>query len=130
MSTCDAPGNASASPAEAAAARVPGLAGPVPLGIAGFAVTAFAPSCVSAGSPGRTAPAPAALGPARFHVGLWLPCFLIAPRLASSVAADGVGPSPLRRLISVFRSMTIAAPRTGAAVLTFSRHPAPAGPLA
>jgi hypothetical protein len=51
-------------------ARIPGLADPVPLGIAGFAMTTFALSCVNAGFFGGAASTPMVLGLAIFYGGL------------------------------------------------------------
>lgn len=62
--------NATTSPAAGTAARLPGLADPVPLGIAGFGMTTFALSCVNAGFFGGTGSAPMVLGLALFYGGL------------------------------------------------------------
>ncbi len=51
-------------------ARVPGIADPVPVGIAGFAMTTFILSCVNAGFFGGTAATPMVLGLAIFYGGL------------------------------------------------------------
>ena len=52
----------SVSMPSATPARVPALADPVPLGIAGFAMTTFALSCANAGFFGGTASTPMVLG--------------------------------------------------------------------
>lgn len=70
MSTRDVSENVSTSPAPGAATRLPGLADPVPLGIAGFAMTTFALSCVNAGFFGGAASGPMVLGLAIFYGGL------------------------------------------------------------
>ncbi len=70
MAARDAPENVSTSSTAAPLARVPGLADPVPLGIAGFAMTTFALSCVNAGFFGGTAATPMVLGLAIFYGGL------------------------------------------------------------
>lgn len=62
--------NVSTSPAARPTAQVLGLADPVPIGIAGFAMTTFALSCVNAGFFGGTASAPMVLGLAIFYGGL------------------------------------------------------------
>ena len=54
----------------AAAARAPGIADPVPLGIAGFGMTTFVLSCINAGFFGGTAVTPMVLGLAAFYGGL------------------------------------------------------------
>jgi uncharacterized protein len=53
-----------------AAARAPGIADPVPVGIAGFAMTTFVLSCVNAGFFSGTAGTPMVLGLAMFYGGL------------------------------------------------------------
>ncbi|MGH3263982.1 MAG: acetate uptake transporter [Trebonia sp.] len=70
MTAHEAAENTSASPARAPILQVPGLADPVPLGIAGFAMTTFALSCVNAGFFGGTANTPMVLGLALFYGGL------------------------------------------------------------
>jgi len=49
------------------------IADPVPVGIAGFAMTTFILSCVNAGFFGGTAATPMVLGPAIFY-GAWCSC--------------------------------------------------------
>ena len=51
-------------------ARAPGIADPVPVGIAGFGMTTFILSCVNAGFFGSAASAPVVLGLAIFYGGL------------------------------------------------------------
>jgi succinate-acetate transporter protein len=51
-------------------ARMPGIADPVPVGIAGFAMTTFILSCINAGFFGGTAATPMVLGLAIFYGGL------------------------------------------------------------
>jgi succinate-acetate transporter protein len=51
-------------------ARAPAIADPVPVGIAGFAMTTFVLSCVNAGFFGGTAATPMVLGLAIFYGGL------------------------------------------------------------
>jgi succinate-acetate transporter protein len=73
MSGHDVPESTGVRAAPSAAvphAAVPGLADPVPLGIAGFAMTTFALSCVNAGFFGGTAATPMVLGLAIFYGGL------------------------------------------------------------
>ena len=70
MSARDVSENVSTSPAPGTAARLPSLADPVPLGIAGFAMTTFALSCVNAGFFGGAASAPMVIGLAIFYGGL------------------------------------------------------------
>lgn len=70
MSAHDVSENVSTSPAARPTAQVLGLADPVPLGIAGFAMTTFALSCVNAGFFGGTASGPMVLGLAIFYGGL------------------------------------------------------------
>jgi succinate-acetate transporter protein len=62
--------NLSTSAATPSAARVSGIADPVPVGIAGFGMTTFALSCVNAGFFGGTASTPMVLGLAIFYGGL------------------------------------------------------------
>jgi uncharacterized protein len=52
------------------AASAPSIADPVPVGIAGFAMTTFILSCVNAGFFGGTASTPMVLGLAMFYGGL------------------------------------------------------------
>ena len=59
-----------AEPGTAQPARVPGIADPVPVGIAGFGMTTFILSCVNAGFFGSAASAPIVLGLAIFYGGL------------------------------------------------------------
>lgn len=70
MSTHGISENVSASTAEPRPARLPGIADPVPVGIAGFGMTTFALSCVNAGFFGGTASTPMVLGLALFYGGL------------------------------------------------------------
>jgi succinate-acetate transporter protein len=51
-------------------ARMPGIADPVPVGIAGFAMTTFILSCINAGFFGGAAATPMVLGLAIFYGGL------------------------------------------------------------
>lgn len=53
-----------------APARLPGIADPVPVGIAGFAMTTFILSCINAGFFGGTSATPMVLGLAIFYGGL------------------------------------------------------------
>ena len=57
-------------PAPTAVARAPAIADPVPVGIAGFAMTTFILSCVNAGFFGGAAATPMVLGLAMFYGGL------------------------------------------------------------
>ncbi|MGH3155368.1 MAG: acetate uptake transporter [Streptosporangiaceae bacterium] len=59
-----------AAPADSPAARAAGIADPVPVGIAGFAMTTFVLSCVNAGFFGGPAATPVVLGLAVFYGGL------------------------------------------------------------
>jgi succinate-acetate transporter protein len=70
MSTRDISENLSASAAAPPAVRSPGIADPVPVGIAAFGMTTFALSCVNAGFFGGTASAPMVLGLAIFYGGI------------------------------------------------------------
>lgn len=70
MATRDASQNLSTSSTAVPAAQVPGLADPVPLGIAGFAMTTFVLSCINAGFFGGTPATPMVLGLAIFYGGL------------------------------------------------------------
>jgi succinate-acetate transporter protein len=58
------------APAAPSPARAPSLADPVPVGIAGFAMTTFILSCVNAGFFGGTPATPMVLGLAIFYGGL------------------------------------------------------------
>jgi succinate-acetate transporter protein len=129
-------------------ARTLSIADPVPVGIAGFAMTTFILSCINAGFFGGTTAAPMVLGLAIFYGGLvqllagmwafrrgetfvavafcsygggfWLSyfflTFVIAPRLAPSVAGDAIGLYLIGWAIFTFY-MTIAALKTNLAVL-------------
>jgi uncharacterized protein len=71
MSTSDISENlrTGAGPAQSPA-RAPGIADPIPVGIAGFAMTTFVLSCINAGFFGGTAATPMVLGLAAFYGGL------------------------------------------------------------
>jgi succinate-acetate transporter protein len=148
MSAHDISARAGAEPAAPPAARRPAIADPVPVGIAGFAMTTFILSCVNAGFFGGAKAAPMVLGLAIFYGGIvqllaglwafsrgetfvavafcsygggfWLSyyflTYVIAPKLAPSVAGDAVGLYLIGWAIFTFY-MTIAALRTNAAVL-------------
>lgn len=70
MSAHDISENLSAPATESRPVRLPGIADPVPVGIAGFGMTTFALSCVNAGFFGGTASTPMVLGLAIFYGGL------------------------------------------------------------
>ena len=70
MPAHDVSEHVSTSPAAPPATRASSFADPVPLGIAGFAMTTFALSCVNAGFFGGTASTPMVLGLAIFYGGL------------------------------------------------------------
>ena len=71
MSASDISENLSTAPgAERPVARAPAIADPVPVGIAGFAMTTFILSCVNAGFFGGAAATPMVLGLAMFYGGL------------------------------------------------------------
>jgi uncharacterized protein len=70
MSASDISENLKTAPAAQPAARAPSIADPVPVGIAGFAMTTFILSCVNAGFFGGTAATPMVLGLAMFYGGL------------------------------------------------------------
>jgi uncharacterized protein len=70
MSAHDASETVGTSPVAPPAAQVPGIADPVPLGIAGFGMTTFVLSCGNAGFFSGTAGAPMVLGLAIFYGGL------------------------------------------------------------
>ena len=137
-----------AAGADRPTARTLNIADPVPVGIAGFAMTTFVLSCINAGFFGGTTAAPMVLGLAIFYGGLvqllagmwafrrgetfvavafcsygggfWLSYFfltyVIAPRLAPSVAGDAIGLYLIGWAIFTFY-MTIAALKTNLAVL-------------
>jgi uncharacterized protein len=69
MSASDLSENLATGAAEPRAS-VPSIADPVPVGIAGFAMTTFVLSCVNAGFFGGTADTPMVLGLAMFYGGL------------------------------------------------------------
>ncbi|MGH3305543.1 MAG: acetate uptake transporter [Streptosporangiaceae bacterium] len=69
MSAHDVSGNVRA-PSAGTPAPAPSIADPVPVGIAGFAMTTFILSCVNAGFFGGTAATPMVLGLAIFYGGL------------------------------------------------------------
>jgi uncharacterized protein len=71
MSVGDVSANLSTqAPAAQPEARAPAIADPVPVGIAGFAMTTFVLSCVNAGFFGGTTSTPMVLGLAIFYGGL------------------------------------------------------------
>jgi uncharacterized protein len=70
MSASDLSENLTGAGAAQPAPRVPAIADPVPVGIAGFAMTTFVLSCVNAGFFGGTAATPMVLGLALFYGGL------------------------------------------------------------
>jgi uncharacterized protein len=113
------PGQApQATPADTAV-RTPSIADPVPVGIAGFAMTTFILSCINAGFFGGSAAAPMVLGLAIFYGGLvqllaglwafrrgetfvavafcsygggfWLSCFFLAYFIAPHLAPSVAG---------------------------------------
>jgi len=97
---------AGAPAADQVPARMPGIADPVPVGIAGFAMTTFILSCINGGFFGGIAATPMVLGLAIFYGGLvQLLAGLWAFRRGETFVAVA------------FCSMTIAALRTNAAVL-------------
>ena len=65
---------AGAPAADQVPARMPGIADPVPVGIAGFAMTTFILSCINAGFFGGTAATPMVLGLAIVYGG-WCSCW-------------------------------------------------------
>jgi uncharacterized protein len=70
MSASDISESVGAHPAVQPPARAPSIADPVPVGIAGFAMTTFVLSCVNAGFFGGVAATPMVLGLAMFYGGL------------------------------------------------------------
>jgi succinate-acetate transporter protein len=70
MSASDVSENLRTGTRAAAPAAAPAIADPVPVGIAGFAMTTFILSCVNAGFFGGTASTPMVLGLAMFYGGL------------------------------------------------------------
>ena len=70
MSASDVSENLSTAAGTGRPARAPGIADPIPVGIAGFAMTTFILSCINAGFFGGTAAAPMVLGLAIFYGGL------------------------------------------------------------
>lgn len=70
MSAHDVSENLRTNPPARPAAMAPGIADPVPVGIAGFGMTTFVLSCVNAGFFGGSASAPMVLGLAIFYGGI------------------------------------------------------------
>jgi uncharacterized protein len=70
MAAHDVSSNVRTDEGAAPSAAVPALADPVPVGIAGFAMTTFVLSCVNAGFFGGTTDTPMVLGLAIFYGGL------------------------------------------------------------